>query len=190
MPRIWADSLEQHKADVRSAVMTTAAEMAATEGVRSLTMSRIAQQAGISRATLYTYFSDVDEILRSWHTAMVDQHLAAIEESIEQSDGAPPTRLIVACERHIEVLTTHYNNPLLQPHPGDADTLTTLERLHAAFARLVSAALPSKADRHGLSAADYTSYLLASLDAASRFSSSSARRRLIEHIAHPGKSGS
>jgi AcrR family transcriptional regulator len=188
MPRLWADSLEQHKADVRSAVMSTAAELAATAGVRSLTMSQIAQQAGISRATLYTYFSDVDEILRNWHHSMVDQHLAALEESIEQADDDPTTRLVAACQRHVEVLTTHHNNPLLQPHPSDPDTVTALERLHATFAALVAAALPTKAQRHGLSATDYAGYVLASLEAASRFPTGTARRRLIEHIANTGQS--
>ena len=184
MPRIWANSIEQHKADVRSAVMGTAAELATTSGVRSLTMSQIAQQAGISRATLYTYFSDVDEILRSWHRSMVDQHLAAIEASTGEANDDPATRLTAACERHIDVLTTHHHNPLLKPHPGDPDTVAAIQRLRVAFTSLVSAALPTKAHRHGLNITDYTSYLLASLEAASQFSSGAARRRLIEHLTH------
>lgn len=185
MPRIWADSLEQHKADVRSAVMSAAAELASSGGVRSLTMSQIAQHAGISRATLYTYFADVDQILNAWHRWMVDSHLSAIEETIERAQDDPVARLIAACDRHIDVLITHHNNPLLQPHQGSPETVAAVDRLHQAFTSLVAAALPRKADRGNLSAANYASYVLAALEAGARLQSRTARQRLIALLTRP-----
>ena len=182
VPQIWADNLEQHKADVRAAVMATAAELASSGGVRDLTMSQIAQQAGISRATLYTYFSNVDEILRSWHRSLIDQHLTAIEHATHHAD--PKARLAAACESHIDVLATHQANTTLQHHHTDADTLAGLQRLHQVFEQLVAAALPTKIERNGLTTNDYTHYLLAALEAAPRLRNRTAQRRLVDLVTH------
>lgn len=41
--------------------------LVAERGLRSVTMSEIAQRVGIGRATVYKYFSDVESILLAWH---------------------------------------------------------------------------------------------------------------------------
>ena len=41
----------------------------------SVTMTRVAEVAGIGRATLYKYFPDVESILEAWHAAEVAAHL-------------------------------------------------------------------------------------------------------------------
>ncbi|WBO61737.1 helix-turn-helix domain-containing protein [Streptomyces camelliae] len=49
--------------DVVDAVLETAVALAAEHGLARVTMSHIAKEAGIGRATLYTYFPDVQSIL-------------------------------------------------------------------------------------------------------------------------------
>jgi AcrR family transcriptional regulator len=44
-------------------------------GLTSVTMSQIAEQAGIGRATLYKYFPDVETILAAWHHRHIASHL-------------------------------------------------------------------------------------------------------------------
>src|SRR5262245_38911748 len=72
VPRLWTDTIEAHRREVRDAIVDTTAALVAEHGVRSVTMSQIAQETGIGRATLYKYFPDVETILAAWH----ERHLA------------------------------------------------------------------------------------------------------------------
>jgi Bacterial regulatory proteins, tetR family len=44
------------------------------------TMSQIAEETGIGRATLYKYFPDVEAILLAWHDRQIAAHIAYLEE--------------------------------------------------------------------------------------------------------------
>jgi AcrR family transcriptional regulator len=84
MPKLWNDTIEAHRSAVASAVMDKTAELAAREGLHTLTMARIAHEAGIGRATLYKYFSDVEGILSAWHKRQITAHLEELERIREQ----------------------------------------------------------------------------------------------------------
>ncbi|MDR0358963.1 MAG: TetR/AcrR family transcriptional regulator, partial [bacterium] len=73
MPRLWNDTIEAHRQAVREATLDTAADLVAERGLASVTMSQIAEQTGIGRATMYKYFRDVDSILIAWHERQVDR---------------------------------------------------------------------------------------------------------------------
>jgi len=51
-------------------------------------MSRIADETGIGRATLYKYFPDVETIMTTWHKRQVTQHLQQLTAVRDQS-GTP-----------------------------------------------------------------------------------------------------
>src|SRR5262249_31349567 len=61
----------------------TAVRLVSEEGFRSVTMSQIAEEAGIGRATLYKYFPDVESILRAWHEQQIESHLAELTEPMD-----------------------------------------------------------------------------------------------------------
>lgn len=61
-------------------------------GLRGVTMSRIAAEAGIGRATLYKYFPDVQSILTAWHQEQVSRHLAVLQ-STKSGRGTAHQRL-------------------------------------------------------------------------------------------------
>ena len=79
MPRIWTDTIEEHRRAVRDATLDTAAALVAERGLRGVTMSEVAHETGIGRATLYKYFSDVEEILVAWHERQVHGHLEQLK---------------------------------------------------------------------------------------------------------------
>ena len=56
----------------------------AEHGLRAVTMSQIAEETGIGRATLYKYFPDVESILVTWHESHVAVHLAQLVELRDQ----------------------------------------------------------------------------------------------------------
>jgi AcrR family transcriptional regulator len=75
----------------RSFIDTTldaAAALAAEHGLRSVTMSQIAEQAGVGRATLYRYFPDVESILIAWHGRQIAGHLEYLAEARDRARGA------------------------------------------------------------------------------------------------------
>src|ERR1051325_5207689 len=78
MPKIWSETIEAHRDAVREATINATAALVAEHGLTGVTMSQIAKDTGIGRATLYKYFPDVESILRAWHERQIDQHLTAL----------------------------------------------------------------------------------------------------------------
>ena len=75
MPKLWNETIDAHRRAVRDATLNTTAALVAEHGLLSVTMSQIAEQTGIGRATLYKYFPDVEAILFAWHERQVSGHL-------------------------------------------------------------------------------------------------------------------
>ncbi len=73
---------------MRDATLDTAAALVAEHGLRSVTMSEIAERTGIGRATLYKYFPDVDAILFAWHERQISGHLEQLAEVRDQVSDA------------------------------------------------------------------------------------------------------
>ena len=88
MPRLWDETIEAHRRAVGDAILDAAATLAAEHGLRSVTMSQIAEQTGIGRATLYKYFTDVDAILVAWHERQVRGHLEQLLAIRDRGDAA------------------------------------------------------------------------------------------------------
>ncbi|TMM12891.1 MAG: TetR/AcrR family transcriptional regulator, partial [Actinobacteria bacterium] len=86
MPRLWSETLETHHREVRDAILETTTALVAEHGLRGVTMSQIAEETGIGRATLYKYFPDVEAILVAWHEGHVAVHLAQLVELRDQFD--------------------------------------------------------------------------------------------------------
>ena len=72
--------------------MATTATLAARHGPSAVTMSQIALEAGVGRATLYKYFPDVDAVLVAWHERQVDAHLKELA-AVRDGTGAAGDRL-------------------------------------------------------------------------------------------------
>ena len=51
-------------------------------------MSRIAEETGIGRATLYKFFSDVESILLAWHERQITVHLEYLAKVRDQVGDA------------------------------------------------------------------------------------------------------
>ncbi|MFI7190008.1 TetR/AcrR family transcriptional regulator [Nocardia nova] len=92
MPKLWDDTIDAHRAQVRDAILDAAAELAFAQGLRAVTMAQIAERAGIGRATLYKYFPDVETILRTWHAQRIDAHIAELVR-VRDGAGSPSARL-------------------------------------------------------------------------------------------------
>ena len=75
MPKLWNATVQEHRESVREAALNTVADLVSGGGVSAVSMTKVAEGAGISRATLYKYFPDVVALLMAWHQRQVDRHL-------------------------------------------------------------------------------------------------------------------
>ena len=80
----WQQSITTHRAQQAAHISQTALAMAIDKGVTALTMSSIADAAGISRQTLYKYYPDVEAVLSAAVAAAseIDRHLTDRVQSV------------------------------------------------------------------------------------------------------------
>ena len=88
MPKLWEDSIETHRRAVRESILDAAWSLVRRHGLLAVSMSQIAAEAGIGRATLYKYFPDVESILEAHHARHVDEHLQRLTELRDQTTDA------------------------------------------------------------------------------------------------------
>ena len=111
VPKLWDATIEAHRRAVRAATLDTTAALVAKHGLRSVTMSQIAEQTGIGRATLYKYFPDVEAILVAWHERQISGHLEQLAE-LRDGTGGAGERLEAVLEAYALILHEHHGNEL------------------------------------------------------------------------------
>src|SRR5438874_13369147 len=88
VPKLWNETIEAHRREVRDAILDTTAALVFEHGLRAVTMAQIAEQTGIGRATLYKYFPDIDTILHTWHHRQITAHLHQLTD-VRDHAGEP-----------------------------------------------------------------------------------------------------
>lgn len=78
MPRIRAESIEEHKAVTRRDILGAAAALFRGQGYNDTNLGDIASHVGIGRTTLYEYFADKEAILVS----LVQEELPGLMEGL------------------------------------------------------------------------------------------------------------
>ena len=179
MPKLWTKTIEAHRREVRDAVLDTTATLLAEHGLRGVTMSQIAEETGIGRATLYKYFSDVEAILLAWHERQVTGHLEHLTEVRDQAEGAGE-RLRAVLQAY--ALSTHQRHDaelaaLLHRGPHMARAHRHLSQL---IEELLSEAAEAGALRDDVPPEELGGYCLHALSAASSLPSKAAVQRLVE----------
>ncbi|MFI6659859.1 TetR/AcrR family transcriptional regulator [Streptomyces sp. NPDC050523] len=102
MPKLWNETIEEHRRAVRDTVLEVTAALVAEHGLRGVTMSRIAEGTGIGRATLYKYFPDVDSIMTAWHERQISGHLQELA-ALRDRPGSPGERLTAVLDAYARI---------------------------------------------------------------------------------------
>lgn len=185
VPKLWSDTVEAHRQEVRGAIMDTAARLAAERGPLNLTMSQVAEAAGIGRATLYRYFSSVEEVLHAWHVRQIDHHLELVRD-IAGRDAPPMQRLAAVLETYAQVQRQragHRRGPhgpdLVALLHRDARPEPAERQLHALLRDLVAQAAHEGSVRSDVGADELTTFCLHALEAAHGSRSNAAIQRLV-----------
>jgi AcrR family transcriptional regulator len=181
VPRLWNQTIQAHRNQVRDAILDTTAALVAEHGLRSVTMSQIAEDTGIGRATLYKYFPDVEAILLAWHQRQITGHLQQLADIRDQA-GDPGQRLQAVLEAY--ALISH------ESHGQHATELAALLHRGAHMARaqqqlrdmiqdLLTEAAQTGDVRDDVAPDELASYCLHALSAANSLPSKAAVRRLV-----------
>jgi AcrR family transcriptional regulator len=184
VPKLWNATIEAHRREVRDAILDTTATLVAERGLLSVTMSRIAEQTGIGRATLYKYYPDVEAILLAWHERQVDEHLAQLAE-LRAEAGNAEERLVVVLEAY--ALIMHESHGRHDRHLAaflhrDQQVARAQRRLREMIRDLLSEAAESGQLRTDVAPDELATYCLHALTAASSLPSKAAVRRLVAVI--------
>jgi AcrR family transcriptional regulator len=178
VPKLWSDTIEAHRRDVRDAVLETTASLVAKHGLRAVTMSQIAEEAGIGRATLYKYFPDVEAILVAWHESQIAGHLHHLADLGNRS-GGPGDRLAAVLEAYAWIRHEHHDTKLgALLHQGEHMTRAE-QHLRELLADLLTECSKSGDVRDDVSPQELATYCVHALGAASALQSKAAVRRLI-----------
>ncbi len=181
MPKLWTETIEAHRREVREAILDTTAELVAEHGLRSVTMSQIAEATGIGRATLYKYFSDVEAILLAWHERQISGHLHQLAEVRDQADD-PRERLKAVLEAYALISHEshgHHNRELAAFLHRDEQVARAQQQLRAMIRDLVAEGAESADLRDDVAPDELASYCLHALAGASGLPSKAAVRRLV-----------
>jgi AcrR family transcriptional regulator len=111
MPKLWNETIEAHRREVRDATLETTAALVARHGLRAVTMSQIAEETGIGRATLYKYFSGVEAILVAWHERQIAGHLEYLV-GVRDRAGHAGERLVAVLEAYAFISYKHHGTEL------------------------------------------------------------------------------
>jgi AcrR family transcriptional regulator len=181
MPRLWTETIEGHRREVREAILDTTAALVDEHGLRSVTMSQIAEETGIGRATLYKYFSDVEVILVAWHERQVAHHLEHLAEVGDRAADAGE-RLEAVLEAYALMSHEHHGTELAALlHRGEHVARARLD-LRAFIRDLLTEAAKTGSVRRDVAPDELAGYCLHALSAVGDLGSKAAVRRLVKLV--------
>lgn len=177
VPKLWNETIRTHRHAVVESILDTGWRLVAEQGLRAVTMSQIAQESGIARATLYRYFPDVEAILLAWHERHIAIHLEELT-GLRNRGGDPRQRLETVLEAYAFIsrrragelgALLHRGENIAQAHQD----LTDLVR------DLLAEAARAGAVRDDIDPAELAGYCLHALGAAASLPSDDGVHRLV-----------
>ena len=181
MPKLWNETIEAHRREVRDAILDTTAALVAEHGPRSVTMSQIAEETGIGRATLYKYFSGVEAILVAWHERQIAGHLEYLAQVRDQAGNAGE-RLEAVLEAYALISHEshrHHDSELAAFLHRDEHVAQAQQQLRHMIRDLLTEGAETGDLRDDVAPDELASYCLHALTAASKLPSKAAVRRLV-----------
>ena len=181
MPKLWNETIETHRREVRHAILSTTATLVFQRGLLNVTMSQIAEQAGIGRATLYKYFPDVETILHAWHAEQIAHHLAHLVE-VRDRETEPGKRLEAVLGAFAEIAHRsggHFDTDFMAVLHRDEQVVQAQRHVRDMIRDLVAEAAAAGEVRTDVGPAELAAYCVHALAAAATLPSEAAVGRLV-----------
>lgn len=178
VPKLWNQTIEAHRRAVRDATLDAAAALVAAHGPRSVTMSQIADETGIGRATLYKYFTSVEAILVAWHERQIARHLEQLA-AVRNGAGSAGERLEAVLEAYALISHEHHGSELAALLHRGEHVARAQQQLTEFIRDLLMAGAEAGDLRNDVAPEELASYCLHALSAASGLPSTAAVHRLV-----------
>jgi AcrR family transcriptional regulator len=181
VPKLWDRTIEDHRRVVRDAILDTAWALVRSRGLLSVTMSQVAEDAGIGRATLYKYFPDVESILLAHHERHVSEHLDELAELADQV-GEPGERLEAVLRRYARISNhrgRHGSDELMTLLHRDDHAVNAQAQVRTLIRRLLVEAAKNGDIRNDVKPDELTTYCLHALSGAGDLASEKEVHSLV-----------
>ena len=182
VPKLWNETIAAHRREVRDAILDTTFALVEDHGLLSVTMSQIAEQTGIGRATLYKYFPDVETILRACHEREIASHLGHLAE-VRDRPGKPAKRLARVLNTYAVLahgLHGHSDTELAAFLHRDEQVVRAEHHLRDMVTDLLRKAADAGEVRDDIAVEELAAYCLHALAAARTLDSKTAIGRLVD----------
>lgn len=85
MPKLWSETIEEHRSAVLDSILDATGRLVHREGITGLTMTALAEASGVGRATLYKYVPDVAAAVAGWQEREIGRHLQQLRSIAHDS---------------------------------------------------------------------------------------------------------
>lgn len=178
MPKLWNETMEAHRRAVHDAILDATMTLVAQHGLHSVTMSQIADETGIGRATLYKYFTGVEAILVAWHERHITNHLEHLAKVRDEAEG-PEKKLEAVLEAYALITYEQPTSELAAHLHRGEHVAKARHHLSDLIRDLLTKVAKTGTIRDDIPPDELASYCLHALAAASGLPSKAAVRRLV-----------
>lgn len=135
MPKISAATVAEHRARQRSALVAAARALLLSGGYEGLTFSALAQQAGLARPSVYSYFESKDDLVLAVCEMSLPGWLARIDEAMARA-RSPRSKLVAFVRAQLEAAAAgeHRLAAAVEHAPLSPQTWDRIAELHEKFA--------------------------------------------------------
>lgn len=176
MPKLWSATVDAHRLAVREAVLDAAGRIVEAHGPTAVTMSGLAEAAGVGRATLYKYFPDIESVLLAWHERHVNAHLTRLEQVREREPLG--RRLEAVLDAYARIMHERGSGALVGFMHQHAHVEHAQQHLAGFVRDLIAEEAELGTVRRDTSPSELAEYVLHALEAASIAKSAAAARRI------------
>jgi AcrR family transcriptional regulator len=176
---LWTATIETHRQTVRDAALDATAALVGEHGIAAVTMSRIAEETGIGRATLYKYFPDVDAVLSAWHERHLARQLELINR-VRSRPGTPAERLAAVLTVCAELSRRHEDTELVALLHRGAHVARARRELRNVVRDLIAEGVDAGEVREDVAPDELAVYCLHAVTAAGHLPSRAGVHRLVE----------
>jgi AcrR family transcriptional regulator len=155
MPKISADTIAEHVARQKDAVVRAASKLFAERGLNNVSLADIAAEVGLARNSLYRYFPDKTHILVAWFHRELGP-LQAGSERIATTDQPPEDRIDAWLVLHLDYLVVPEHRTMIDatralpnlPEDLRTDIAEGHRQLYASLTTIIRDALASSDPSH------------------------------------------
>ena len=148
MPRIIGGTLEEHRKKTRQQLFDALSRLLQTSTFESLTMAKIAEEAGVGRTAVYNHFQDKEALLLAFMTYETGQYSVRLNRAL-QGVSSPIKMLRIYIREQLTLGSSYHLAPGLDLRRQVSNETSAELRLHAQIVENILRQILRKAINEG-----------------------------------------